>query len=91
MIYIFIQILVKKLKPTIIKETPIAWFSIGGDASGIAKTEIASIGWIDGDFQTSILRDGVWMDCKATGYVLFLGKKLELTPWYKKIQIIDPD
>ena len=67
------------------------WFSIGGEASGIAKTEIASIGWIDGDFQTSILRDGVWMDCKATGYVLFLGKKLELTPWYKKIQIIDPD
>jgi hypothetical protein len=67
------------------------WFSIGGDASGIAKAEIASIGWIDGDFQTSLLRDGVWMDCISTGYVIFLGKKIELTPYYKKIQIIEPD
>ncbi|MCV9931841.1 hypothetical protein OIU80_06050 [Flavobacterium sp. LS1R47] len=66
------------------------WFSIGGNANGTAKSEVASIGWIDGDFQYSTFKEGVWLNCTATGYVIFLGKKIEMPPYYKKISVIKP-
>ena len=66
------------------------YFSISGVAEGIANAELMSIGWQDGqDFDVYFLREGVWMDISATAYVQVFGKKLETTPFYKKIQIIE--
>lgn len=66
------------------------YFSISGEAKGIAKAELISFGWQKGkDLDVYFLREGVWMDVSANAYVKFLGKKLQSEPFYKKIQIIE--
>lgn len=74
---------VKFLKPNY-------YLSFSGNADGTAKAEILSIGWVDDDFQFILLRNGVFIDAKATLSGTFLGKKLETTPYYKRIILIQP-
>ncbi|MDQ8013088.1 MAG: fibronectin type III domain-containing protein [Flavobacterium nitrogenifigens] len=65
-------------------------FSVGGDANGMAKAELASYGWYDNDFKSKILQEGVWIDFVASMYIRVAGVKYETAPWAKKIQIIEP-
>ena len=42
------------------------------------------------DFQIILLRNGVFIDFQATFSGTFLGKKLETTPYYERIRLIQP-
>nr|BFF41237.1 hypothetical protein BACY1_30420 [Tenacibaculum mesophilum] len=66
------------------------WFAISGYASGIAGAELLSIGYTNGNFGVFPLRKGVYLDLNAGAYLVFLGKKLETSPYYERIQLIDP-
>ncbi|MCP2025947.1 hypothetical protein L1276_001087 [Flavobacterium sp. HSC-32F16] len=65
-------------------------FSVGGDANGMAKAELGSIGWYNNKFDTKILQEGVWIDFTAGMYIRVAGVKYETAPIAKKIQIIEP-
>ncbi len=66
------------------------YFSVGGDASGIAKAELITLNWINDDFVVKPLQDGIWIDLTAGMYIRVSGVKYETAPLYKKIQIIEP-
>ncbi|MFK7108847.1 hypothetical protein V3R08_14605, partial [Flavobacterium oreochromis] len=77
-------------------------FSVGGDndyisgginASGITKAELFRIGYYDEikDFRSVLLKDGVYLELKASGYINTLGKKWETERYYKKIELIKGD
>ena len=66
-------------------------FSLNAKASGLAKAELMSIGWHGNKFDYQFLREGVWMDFKATMYLVVMSKKLETKPYYEKVQLINPD
>lgn len=66
------------------------WFGISGYATGTAGTELLSIGYANNEFGIFPLREGVYIDLTAGAYLNFLGKKLETTPYYKRIQLIKP-
>ncbi|MCM4166755.1 hypothetical protein KCTC52924_01606 [Arenibacter antarcticus] len=66
------------------------WLSFEAKASGLAKAELVSIGWHGDDFDYHFLREGVWMDFKASMYIVVMSKKLETKPYYKKVQLMKP-
>ncbi|SFZ81286.1 hypothetical protein [Tenacibaculum maritimum] len=66
------------------------WFAISGYASGVAGAELLSIGDANGNFGVFPLRKGVYLDLNAGAYLVFLGKKLETSSYYERIQLIDP-
>ncbi|WP_038026125.1 hypothetical protein, partial [Tenacibaculum maritimum] len=66
------------------------WFAISGYASGVAGAELLSIGYHNNEWGAFPLRKGVYLDLNAGAYLVFLGKKLETSPYYERIQLIDP-
>lgn len=73
------------------KEDPsISLLSVGGFASGMAKTEVITIGYSGGNWKTKLFRKGVYIDVTAGGYVTVLGIKYEPDTYYRKIQVFDP-
>ena len=67
------------------------WFSISGRASGLANAEILRFGYFDSEFNYQFLYKGVYIDIQASAYVVFMGKKLETTPYFIRKQIIKPN
>ena len=66
------------------------WLSLSATASGLARAELLSIGYFGNEFKTTFLREGVWMDFNAEFYVIVGGFKLETTPYYQRVQLIEP-
>ncbi|RVU91581.1 hypothetical protein EH230_12100 [Flavobacterium columnare] len=66
------------------------YLSFAGDANGKAKAEIFTIGWKNNDFQYGFIQNGVFIDFQATFSGTFLGKKIETTPYYHRIELIKP-
>ncbi|MDX1364552.1 MAG: fibronectin type III domain-containing protein, partial [Arenibacter latericius] len=66
------------------------WLSFEAKASGLAKAELISVGWHGDDFNYHLLREGIWMDFRASMYIVVMSKKLETKPYYKKIQLMEP-
>ena len=67
------------------------YFSVGAEVKGTANAEIMSMGWVGGnEFDIYFLREGVFLEAKAEFYLSFLGKKLQMEPYYKRIEVIEP-
>ena len=66
------------------------YFSVGGDATGIAKAEILTLNWVNNKFVFKPLQEGIWIDFTAGMYIRVSGVKYETAPLYKKIQIVEP-
>lgn len=73
---------VKLLKPN-------DYLNFKGDANGKANAEILSIGWRNNNFQVGFIQNGVFLDFQVTFSGTFLGKKLETTPYYKRVELIN--
>lgn len=74
-------------------------FSIGGnndylsggiEASGLAKAELFRIGYYDETFSGKLLKNGVFIEIKASGFINTLGKKWETEKYNEKITVIKP-
>jgi len=74
-------------------------FSIGGDndyltggieASGLAKAELFRIGYYNDNFSSILLKNGVFIEIKASGFINTLGKKWETEKYNEKITVIKP-
>lgn len=66
------------------------YLNFSADANGKVKAEIVSIGWIENKFQVQPLSNGVNLDFEVTLSGSFLGKKLEMSPYYQRIELIKP-
>lgn len=66
------------------------YLSFFGDANGKAKAEIFTIGWRNNNFQYGFIQNGVFIDFQATLSGTFLGKKLETTPYYQRVVLVEP-
>ena len=73
----------------ILKENP--YFTLKGDASGIAKAQILNLGWNGENFGFHYLEEGINLDLTATCYAIVSGLKFEMIPFQKRIEIIKPN
>lgn len=67
------------------------YLNFEADANGKAKAEIFSIGWRNDNFQFGFIQNGVYIDFEVTLSGSFLGKKLEMSPYYQRVTLIKPE
>jgi hypothetical protein len=63
-------------------------FSLTGFASGMAKGEVLSIGYVNQELQYIFGREGLNLDLTAGFKVIIAGAKIELDPYYKRIELL---
>lgn len=66
------------------------WFGLNGYADGTAGAELLSIGYTQGDLGVKPLRKGIYLDLRAGAHVTLAGFKYEITPYYKRILLMNP-